>query len=75
MTRWPNYCPFCGTHSRSGGAASRHTTMHCGLCHVDYSVEYHGAYPADKQIICDERYTSHGGTLRLPESKREEKRS
>ena len=20
MNRWPNFCPFCGTHARSGGA-------------------------------------------------------
>lgn len=63
MDRWPNYCPYCGTHARSGGAGSRHTVRHCGVCHSDYHVEYYGAYPPTNQIECDEQFVKHGGIL------------
>lgn len=61
--RPPNYCPFCGTHQRIGGTGQRHTVYNCSMCHSDYHVEYLGAYPADKQLVCDQDYVNHGGTL------------
>ncbi len=63
MIRWPNYCPFCGTHERSGGTASRHTVYHCAVCFADFHVEYFGAYPSNEQAKCDDEYVKHGGTL------------
>lgn len=61
--RWPNYCPFCGTHTRKGGTGNRHTGFCCGTCHADYEVDYCGAYPSDKQQKCDAAYVKHGGTI------------
>lgn len=63
MSRWPNYCPFCGTRSRAGGTGRRHTSFICGVCHADYHVEYYGAYPSDRQAECDTRFVEHGGQL------------
>lgn len=63
-TRWPNYCPFCGSHARIGGTGSRHGTPYCANCYADYDVRYFGAYPASKQLICDDEYGKHGGDLR-----------
>jgi transposase-like protein len=63
--RWPNYCPFCGTHARSGGTGNRHGIFNCRNCHADYSVDFHGAYPSGtyEQGICDEQFVTHGGKL------------
>lgn len=61
--RWPNYCPFCGTHRSKGGTASRHTEIVCGKCQADYVVDYFGAYPSDDQQKCDAAYLKHGGTI------------
>jgi transposase-like protein len=63
MNRWPNYCPFCGTHSRLGGTGNRHGTFNCMKCHSDYNVEYFRAYPPDRQSECDEQFVQHGGVL------------
>jgi transposase-like protein len=63
MIRWPNYCPFCGTHARSGGTGNRHTVFNCGNCHADYIVEFYGAYPPTLQAECDEEFVKHGGRL------------
>ena len=63
--RWPNYCPFCGTHSRKGGTGNRHTVFRCGNCFADYTVKFYGPYPElpYEQRTCDEQYVRHGGTL------------
>ncbi len=56
--RWPNCCPFCGTHVNRGGAGSRHGTFHCGNCHADYDVAYYGTYPKDREKDFGEVYKS-----------------
>jgi hypothetical protein len=63
--RWPNYCPFCGTHSRLGGTGNRYGVFRCGNCFADYSVTFHGPYPYQRyeQLTCDEQYVKHGGEL------------
>jgi hypothetical protein len=63
MKRWPNYCPFCGTHQRLGGTGPRFTSIVCANCHADYFVEYYRAYPPGEQRSCDEEYVKHGGTI------------
>jgi hypothetical protein len=68
MHRWPNYCPYCGTHSRSGGTGNRHGIFNCGNCHADYDVEFYGAYPSSEQIVCDEQFVKHGGDIEAEKS-------
>ena len=63
MSRWPNYCPFCGTHASAGGTGNRHGSFNCMNCHADYGVEYYGAYPSTDQAECDRQFVKHGGTL------------
>jgi hypothetical protein len=51
IPRWPNYCPFCGTHTRSGGTGSRFGTIVCSQCNADYTVEYLRAYAPPWYIL------------------------
>jgi hypothetical protein len=55
-SKWPNCCPFCGTHVNRGGAGSRHGTFHCSNCFADYSVEFLGTYPNSDRAVFDDKY-------------------
>ncbi len=54
--KYPNCCPFCGTHVNRGGAGQRHGTLHCGECFADYTVEFLGTYPDRERDTFEIKY-------------------